>query len=34
MGYKIYDLSQELYTSVPVWIGHPPTEVTVVATHE
>jgi kynurenine formamidase len=34
MGYKIYDLSQELYTGVPVWIGHPPTEVTVVATHE
>ena len=34
MGYKIVDLSQELYTGVPVWIGHQPTEVTVVATHE
>jgi kynurenine formamidase len=34
MGYKIIDLSQEIYTGAPVWPGHPETKVTVVATHE
>lgn len=34
MGTKLIDLSQEIYTGAPVWPGHPPTEVTVVATHE
>ena len=34
MGYKIIDLSQEIFTGVPVWIGHPPTEVTYGPTHE
>ena len=34
MGYKLIDLSQEIYTGAPVWPGHPETEVTVVATHE
>jgi kynurenine formamidase len=34
MGYKLIDLSQEIYTGAPVWPGHPETKVTVVATHE
>ena len=34
MGYKLYDLSQEIFTGVPVWIGHPPTEVIYGPTHE
>jgi kynurenine formamidase len=34
MGHKIIDLSQEIFTGVPVWIGHPPTEVTYGPTHE
>jgi len=34
MGYKLVDLSQEIYTGAPVWPGHPETKVTVVATHE
>src|SRR5512146_2205803 len=33
MGYKLYDLSQEIFTGVPVWIGHPPTEVLYGPTH-
>ncbi|MGD9146412.1 MAG: cyclase family protein [Anaerolineae bacterium] len=34
MGYKLIDLSQEIYTGAPVWPGHPETKVTVVDTHE
>jgi kynurenine formamidase len=34
MGYKLVDLSQEIYSGAPVWPGHPETKVTVVATHE
>jgi kynurenine formamidase len=34
MGYKLVDLSQEIYTGAPVWPGHPKTVVTVVDTHE
>ena len=34
MGYKLIDLSQEIFTGAPVWPGHPETKVTVVATHE
>jgi kynurenine formamidase len=33
MGFKLYDLSQEIYTGAPVWVGHPETRVDVVATH-
>ncbi len=34
MGYKLIDLSQEIYTGAPKWPGHPETKITVVATHE
>jgi kynurenine formamidase len=34
MGYKLIDLSQEIFSGAPVWPGHPETKVTVVATHE
>jgi kynurenine formamidase len=34
MGYKLIDLSQEIFTGAPVWPGHPETKVTVVDTHE
>jgi kynurenine formamidase len=34
MGYRLFDLSQEIYSGAPVWPGHPETKVTVVATHE
>ncbi len=34
MGYKLVDLSQEIYTGAPVWPGHPKTKVTVIDTHE
>ena len=34
MGYKLVDLSQEIYSGAPVWPGHPETKVTVVDTHE
>lgn len=33
MGYKLIDLSQDVFTGSPVWPGHPETKVTVVATH-
>lgn len=34
MGYKLVDLSQEIFSGAPVWPGHPKTKITVVATHE
>jgi kynurenine formamidase len=34
MGYKLIDLSQEIYSGAPVWPGHPKTKITVVDTHE
>jgi kynurenine formamidase len=34
MGYRLIDLSQEIFTGAPVWPGHPETKVTVVDTHE
>ncbi len=34
MGYKLVDLSQEIFTGAPVWPGHPQTVITVVDTYE
>jgi len=34
MGYRLVDLSQEIFTGAPVWPGHPETNVQVVDTHE
>ena len=34
MGYKLIDLSQEIFTGAAVWPGHPQTVVTVVDTYE
>jgi kynurenine formamidase len=34
MGYKLIDLSQEIFDGAPVWPGHPKTRVIVVDTHE
>lgn len=34
MGYKLIDLSQEIFDGAPVWPGHPLTKITIVDTHE
>lgn len=33
MGYRLIDLSQEIYEGMVLWTGHPPTKITVHATH-
>lgn len=33
MGYRLIDLSQEIYEGMILWTGHPPTKITVHATH-
>lgn len=33
-GFKLIDLSQDIYSGAPVWPGHPETIITVVDTHE
>lgn len=34
MGYRLIDLSQEIYEGMVLWTGHPPTRIHVHATHE